>query len=44
MVLKAGRYGEGGTAHCDNLISKQFLVWTVADRTEAFVRAFKSKF
>ena len=37
-----GRYQEGGTAPCQNLISKKVLVWTVTDRAREFAKVFRS--
>ena len=39
-----GRYQEGGTAYCQNLTAKQFLRWTVTERTTAIAKAFRSGF
>jgi hypothetical protein len=38
----SGRYHEGGTGECSNLISKDTIVWSFRRRTEAFAKAFRS--
>jgi hypothetical protein len=36
-----GRYSEGGTAPCQNMISKKIAIWTAAERAENFSKAFR---
>jgi hypothetical protein len=37
-----GRYQDGGTAPCTNLISKKMVVWTLPDRAREFAKAFRA--
>lgn len=38
----SGRYQDGGTGPCRNLISKEAVIWPSRRRAEAFAQAFKS--